>query len=319
MPPQASKPRILPHLSFLPIQGPHLLVKLLVTGGAGFLGRRVASAALERGHEVVVLSRHPDRVRDLPPGVSVIGGDLTAPQDLKGRLAELAPQGVIHAAAVVVDHDPQLHSVNVEGTAALCSMLGGLSPAPRLVYVSTFSVEDIPSTAYSDSKLAAESVVRASELPHAVMRPALIYGKGDSTNTPDLVARMAAGTQWLPGGGRVLIQPVHVDDVALACVMASEQKDVSGKTYRLGGPEPVTVRAYREAIRDASGGSARIRGLPLNMMNLAAGLLATLGKPRAQQVLAFHLTDHTVDSGEAQRDLNFQPRSLTEGLRTTFA
>jgi NADH dehydrogenase len=274
---------------------------------------------MDRGHEVVVLSRHPDRVRDLAPGASLIGGDLTNPKDLEARLAHLAPQAVVHAAAVVVDHDPQLHSVNVEGTAALCNILGGLSPAPRIVYVSTFSVEDIPSTSYSDSKLAAESVVRASNLPHAVMRPALIYGKGDSTNTPDLVARMAAGTQWLPGGGRVLIQPVHVDDVAHACVMAAEQSSVSGKTYRLGGPEPVSVRAYREAIRDASGGSARIRGLPLNMMNFAASLLASLGKPRAQQVLAFHLTNHTVDSAEAQRDLDFQPRALAEGLQATFA
>ena len=124
-------------------------LKLFVTGGAGFLGRHVTTAALERGHEVTVLSRHPDRLRNLPAGIQVMGGDLTAPDDLGKRLARLAPDAVVHAAAIVVDHDPTLHAVNVEGTAALCAMLSGLPQPPRVVHISTFSVEDIPPTDYN--------------------------------------------------------------------------------------------------------------------------------------------------------------------------
>ncbi len=282
------------------------------------MGRHVTAAARARGHEVAVLSRHPERARDVADEVTLVQGDLTAPGDLGERLAALAPDAVVHAAAVVVDHDPKLHQVNVEGTAALCKLLGGLPTPPRLVHVSTFAVEDPPPTEYSRSKLAAEEVVRASGLRQVVLRPTLVYGRGDGTNTPDLVARMAHGTHWLPGGGRVLIQPVHVDDVAQAAVAAAERGELHDRTYRLGGPEPVSVRAWREAVRDASGGAARIRGLPLGVLQLAAGALALLGKPRARDVLSFHVVDHVVDSADARRDLGFAPRALEAGLAETF-
>ncbi len=312
MPWWASKPR----LPFPLRTNPR--VKLLVTGGAGFLGRHVAAIALERGHEVVVLSRHPERARGVPSGAEIQEGDLTRPGPLAAALREIDPEAVVHAAAIVVDHDPKLNSVNIEGTAALCAALAGLQPAPRMVHVSTFSVEDVPPTDYSESKLAAEEVVRASGLSHVVLRPALIYGKGDKTNTPELVARMAHGTQWLPGGGRVLIQPVHVEDVALACVVAAERSKLVSRTYRLGGPEAVSVRHYREAVRDASGGQAAIRSLPLGLMNLAASVLSMLGKPRAKSVLSFHLMDHVVDTEEARQDLSYDPVSLDTGLKKTF-
>jgi NADH dehydrogenase len=293
-------------------------VKLLVTGGAGFLGRHVLSAARARGHEVTALSRHPDRVRDLPEGVQLVQGDLTTPEGLGERLGELELDAVIHAAAIVVDHDPTLHTVNVEGTAALCATLCGLPRPPRLVHVSTFAVEDPPPTAYSDSKLAAEEVVRASGLEHLVLRPTLIYGSGDGTNTPILVEKMRSGTHWLPGGGQVLIQPVHVDDVAEACIAAAERDDMNGRTYRLGGGEPVSVRAWREAVRDASGGAAQVRALPMPLLLAVARVAAALGKPRARDVLSFHLVDHAVDSEDARRDLDFSPRSIHDGLAETF-
>ena len=294
-----------------------------MTGGAGFVGRHVTARALERGHEVTVLSRHPDRVDGLPDGVHLVAGDLTDPGRLRDALVDLAnagqaPDAVVHAAAVVVDHDPKLHRVNVEGTGALCAALAALPTPPRLVHISTFAVEDIPATEYSESKLAAEEVVRGSGLPHVVLRPSLVYGRGDGTNTPALVEKMRQKTHWLPGGGRTLIQPVYVGDVAAACVAACERTDLSGGTYRLGGPEPVAVRAFREAVRDASGGSATIRPLPLGLLLFAAQGLALLGKPRAKDVLAFHQADHRVDISEAASDLDFRPRPLDEGLSLTF-
>jgi nucleoside-diphosphate-sugar epimerase len=296
-------------------------LKLLITGGAGFLGSHVTRAALAResgAHQVIVMSRHPERVQDLPEGARLVQGDLTQAERLAACLRDCAPDAVIHTAAVVADHDPKLMQVNVTGTAALCAALSQLSPAPRLVHVSTFSVEDPPPTEYSQSKLAAEEVVRHAGLAHVILRPSLIYGAGDGTNTPALVEAMREGTVWLPGGGAVRIQPVHVEDVAQACLAAAERDDLNGHTYRLGGPEPVSVRSYREAMRDASGGKARVRALPLKLLDLLAGGLQLLGRPRARQVLSFHLTDHTVDSQEAARDLQFKPRSLAEGLLRTF-
>lgn len=293
-------------------------MKLFVTGGAGFLGRKICAAALAEGHEVLAMSRHPERVQGLPDGVTLVGGELTDEEQLRGLLGQARPDALIHAAAVVTDDDPRLRPVNVGGTGALIAALQSLAEQPRLVLISTFSVEDIPATAYSESKREAEILVKDSGLPHVILRPALIYGPGDGTNTPALVTRMRSGSHWLPAGGATRIQPVYVEDVAAAILSAATLPDIEGRTYRLAGPEPVSVRAYREAVRDATGGRAVVRSIPLGLFGLAARLLSLAGKAGAQQVSLFHQADHAVDIEDSRRDLGFQPRSLAAGLATTF-
>lgn len=297
-------------------------MKLFVTGGAGFLGRKICVAALNEGHEVVAMSRHPERVQGLPDEVTLVPGELTDEQQLSDLLASTRPDAVIHAAAVVTDDDPQLRPVNVGGTEALIAALKAHGRAqgrpPRLVLVSTFSVEDIPPTAYSESKREAEDLIRESGLEHVILRPALIYGPGDGTNTPALVSRMSSGAHWIPAGGATRIQPVFVEDAAAAVVAAATLQDIGGQTYRLAGPEPVSVRAYREAVRDATGGRAVVRAIPLGLFGLAAWFLGLVGKAGAQQVLLFHRADHAVDIESSRRDLGFSPRSLAAGLAATF-
>lgn len=294
-------------------------MKILLTGGAGFLGRHVARAASAAGHEVLVLSRHPDRVGALPRSVHAVAGDLTRPESL-GQLPDWGAQVVIHAAAIVADDDPNLAEVNVSGTGNLLAALARAVVVPRLVHVSTFAVEDIPPTAYSESKLRAEEAVRKCGLPFVVLRPSLIYGRGDGTNTPALVERLRSGSHWLPAGGRATrIQPVHVEDVAAAVLAASERAGIEGGTYRLGGPEPMTVRAWRLAVRDACGGRAVIRAIPLPLFSVLASGLALLGKDGPASVLAFHQSDHAVDIEAARRDLGFAPRLHGPGLQSCFA
>lgn len=307
-----------PPLQAAPL-GPCAPVKILVTGGAGFLGRHVTRQAAARGHDVVVLSRHPERIDGLPAGVTAVAGNLSRPDTLTG-LAALAPAAVVHAAAIVADDDPRLHNVNVEGTRHLMQALAGLPNPPRVVAVSSFAVEDVPVTAYSASKLEAEQVVRDAGLPFVVVRPALIYGPGDGTNTPALVERLRAGSHWIPAGGRAAcIQPVHVDDVAAAIVRAVETPGIEGRTYRLAGPEPITVRAWRDAVLAACGGQARIRSIPLALFGLGARALALLGKRGPLGVYQFHRAEHAVDIAAARADLDFDPRDPATGLSQTFA
>ncbi len=265
-----------------------------------------------------------ERPADLTPAVEWVEGDITDTASLPRHLSVAQPDVVIHAAAVVSDTDPHLHNVNVTGTANLVAALeqlaleSGTDPA-RLVFVSSFSVEDIPPTPYSESKLEAEAVVRASELPFVIMRPTLIYGAGDPNHTPNLVRRMREGTMWLPDGGSALIQPAYVDDVAAALVAAAEGDGLEGRTFRLGGSTPLSVCNFRYAVRDASGGAGRIRSVPLFLWGLVARALALVGKHRPLSVLHFHLADHSVDSSEAIEELGYAPRSLKQGLTATFA
>jgi NADH dehydrogenase len=300
-------------------------VQVFMTGGSGFLGRHVVAALLAGGHRVCVLTRDPTaaraaaRVHGLPAGgVDFLQADLASPRSLQGAFADPAPDVVVHAAALLDAPPDDLEHVNVGGTRALLEALATSARPPRLVLVSSFATEDFPPTPYSESKLRAEALVRESGLPFVIVRPTLIYGRGDGQNTARLVAALRSGTMWLPGGGRTRIQPVHVEDVAAACVAAATAGPAIGRTYRLGGPEPVSVRAFREAVRDASGGRAHIRALPLAVLALGAPLLALAGRRGAAGVLAFHRADHAVDSSDAQRDLGLRPRDLAQGLAETF-
>ena len=149
-------------------------MKILVTGGAGFLGRHVVERLLATEQTPLVLSRDPERAADaLPPGVRCVAGDLTRPDALLELLETEAPEAVVHCAAIVSNDDPGLVGVNVGGTRSLVEQLQRAPGPPRLVYVSTFAVEDTPPTEYSESKLAAEEVVKASGLPFVIARPTL--------------------------------------------------------------------------------------------------------------------------------------------------
>ena len=289
---------------------------ILVTGGSGFVGRHVVSLALRGGHAVTLWTRRPPSAEGA--GERRIVADLARPESVRTALAEAPPDAVVHAAALMKGPRPELDAVNVEGTRTLVQGLARLPRAPRFVCLSSFAVEDTPPTPYSESKAAAEDVVRASGLPWVILRPTLIYGPNDGSNTERLVESLRAGTMWLPAGGRTTIQPVHVEDVAAACLEAAVRADAVGRTLRLGGPEPVSVRAWREAVRAASGGRARIQGIPLPVFAAAARGAALLGRRGALGVLAFHRATHAVDSEEAQRVLGFRPRTLDEGLAATF-
>lgn len=294
------------------------MTRLLVTGGAGFLGRQVLAQAHRQNWRLAITSRDPLGVQGLPAGTEAVTAELTDADSIASAVAVARPDVVVHAAAVVDDLHPDLHAVNVEGTRHLLAALAAQAQAPRLVHVSTFAVEDEPPTAYSASKLAAEELVRASGVPFVIVRPSLVYGPGDGTNTPRLVERLAAGSHWIPGGGVTRIQPVFVTDAASAIVAAASTDRALGNTYRLGGPEPVRVRDYRAAVRDASGGQAVIRALPLPLFGLLARGLALLGKDGPLGQLRFHRADHAVDIEATRRDLGFAPRPLAEGLALTF-
>jgi len=307
-------------------------VHLAITGGTGFLGRRIVARAAEAGHRVTVLCRDPQAAQAAaarePPvarGSPAAHGtvrwsrfELERAADGIDALAGAAPDVLVHAAAIIRGTMQELRACNVDATAALVGALARWPRPPRLVLISSFSAEDLPASHYSDSKRAAETQVRGSGLPWVILRPTLIYGPGDAGATAALVSELRAGTMWLPRGGRALIQPVHVDDVAAACVAAASRPDLAGRTYRLGGPSPVSVADFRAAVRDATGGHAELRELPMPLLAVLAGALSLVGKRGPAEAAAFHARDHVVDSRDAAADLGFAPRPLAEGLAQTF-
>lgn len=165
--------------------------------------------------------------------------------------------------------------------------------------------------------LAAEKTFRewaeTSGINWAILRPTLIYGHGQDKNLSE-IARIIARTRIFPilGGAKGLRQPVHVDDVAFACLAALNRHTASAHTYTLSGGE---VLCYREMVRRVFL-AMNLRPLLLNMPAWAFRLAVSAIKklPRYQSwttAMADRMNMDMVFSHEdARRDFGYNPRSF---------
>jgi len=158
-----------------PREGGDVSVRLLVTGGAGYIGSVVASLLVEEGHEVVVLDNLAKGHREaIPNGAGFVKGDLFDAGRLT-RVLDAGFEGVLHFAALSlvgesVEQPKRYYRTNVLGMLNLLEAMR-LAGVPRLVFSSTAAVygepvevpitEDAPThptTPYSSSKLAADAM-----------------------------------------------------------------------------------------------------------------------------------------------------------------
>lgn len=179
---------------------------LAITGGTGFVGKRLIDLALARGHRVRALTRRPQPDAQ---GIAWVAGSL----DDTGSLAELmeGADAVIHVAGVVnAPTLPDFLRGNAGGTANVIAAAEKSGPR-RFVHVSSLSARKPRLSHYGQSKQLAEAEVRASALDWTIVRPPAIYGPGDM-EMRDVFRMARLGLALLPPPGRMSI--VHVDDLA---------------------------------------------------------------------------------------------------------
>lgn len=297
--------------------------RVLVTGAAGFIGRRLATRLHERGADVVGFDREE---ASLPPGVRWERGALQDGAGLAGVLADA--EVVFHLAAAnghreSMDRPLADFEDNVLGTVSLLAAVAEQAPRARVVFASTRQLygraerlpanEDhrvAPPDVHSVHKEAAEHLVRhgAGErgAGFAILRLTNTYGPGQPTAGPSAgLAGRFLGDALAGRGVTVLGNPDllrdfnHVDDVVEALLLAGHPEAPSG-TWNLGSP-PVTLSDFAAAIFRALGEEPRVRAAPL-----PAGLAAVA------------IGDFHSDWSAIRRDLGWEPqRSLERGLAHT--
>ncbi len=274
-------------------------MKVLVTGGTGFIGGRLVERLQAEGHEVTAFGgeRTPleaARVRTLRDnGVRVVLGSL----DDRALLHELTAgtDVVFHLAAAQHEThmpDDYFYSVNVEGTRRLAEVCAAAG-VQRFVYGSTIGVygsasssalnEDSPprpDNIYSQTKLEAERVVRSfgEELPSTIIRIAETYGPGDG-RLLKLFKVINGGVFPMIGGGGNEHQPVHVDDLVGGLIAAAVAPQAAGQTVILAGAEILPTSRMVEIVAEALGKPLRQLTLPLPPLQFAAIVCETSCRP----------------------------------------
>lgn len=251
--------------------------------------------------EIHLLSRRPPSLPEtLTDRARTLLGDLSDPGTYRAALGERTI--VIHLAATVGNAPPDRHQeTNVEGTRALlaASEDAGIR---RFLLVSTIAVtfDDISGYPYALSKRAAEDLVRKSRLDHVIARPTIVLGLGSPIW--DRFRSLAAGPLLLVlGSGRTRIQPVWVDDLAIALLRLAVEPGAAGRTLELGGPEALTVEDFLRRVRGAMGkGAGPALHIPLRPV-LAPLRLVEKTTPLRLPVSAGQFSSFVYD-GVAQRD-----------------
>ncbi|MBB5697327.1 NAD-dependent epimerase/dehydratase family protein [Sphingomonas yantingensis] len=179
---------------------------LAITGGTGFVGKRLIDRALVAGHRVRALTRRPQAARE---GVEWIAGALDTPDALRDLAT--GAEAVVHVAGVVNAPDKAgFVAGNVTGTQAVAAAAKAVG-VPRFVHVSSLSAREPALSTYGWSKAEGEAAVLAAIPGAAVVRPPAIYGPGDMEML-ELFRLARKGVVPLPPPGR--FSTIHVDDLA---------------------------------------------------------------------------------------------------------
>jgi len=291
-------------------------VRIAVTGGTGFVGRHIVRRLRERGHAVRALVRNAGR--PLPEelrGVEIAPGDLSHPAALHSLVTGM--DAVIHLVGIIVERRAgTFEAVHVEGTRRMVEAARAAG-CRRFVHMSATGARDEPgATAYHRTKARAEHVVRGSGLSAAIFRPSIIVGPG---NVPvQLLARLHRRLPVIPvfGRGDFPIQPVWVEDVALAFALAAERAEIAG-TFELGGPDVVTYEEFVRAIGRAAGHPRPLLHVPLPLVRLAARAFDPLGPyaPITTDQLEMLVEGSTTPDNALGRVFGIDPATLEHALR----
>lgn len=273
-----------------------------VTGATSPVGRQLVDNLLGSGYVVHAISRgtaiHEHGARCIWHRC-----DLTQPGELPGFSARL----LVHAASIwlLPDRIEQFHENGVQRLIAFSSTsrfskANSSSPAEQAVAESLARAED--SVASTCEKL---------RIAYTIFRPTLIYGAGRDRNVAD-IARFAKRFGVFPilGKGIGLRQPVHVADLALACMSAADNPASFNRIYNLSGGETLTYREMVEKVFHAMGKRARIVSAPDQVFQLTIPLARLLPRYRhlKPEMAARMDRDLCFDHRAAKQDFGFSPR-----------
>ncbi|MDY7041153.1 MAG: NAD-dependent epimerase/dehydratase family protein [Chloroflexota bacterium] len=316
-------------------------MRVLVTGGTGFIGSHLVQALVARGDNVRALVRRESDVAELERlGVELFYGDLTDESSLSG-IAEGITH-VIHLAGLLGGAnvpDQRYWDVNVTGTANLfaqfrdrpierfihCSTTGVLGPIADPPADENWPVN--PSNLYELTKSEGEILVtrhgQEADMPVVVIRPGMVYGPGN-THLLGLFRTIQKGLFFLIGTGESSLDAVYIDDVVQGLLLGLDCPQAVGRTYIIAGERPVTVAELAQAIGKALGKAPYRFRLPLWaamwIARWSEWLGETLGfKPPLTLSRVRFLTENRACRIDRARDeLGYYSRvSIEEGIRRT--
>ncbi len=291
-------------------------MKVLVTGGTGFVGHQVVRSIADQGHDLKLLVRDSTRSRDLP-GRPVVG-EMTNKASL--RTAAEGVDAVVHLVAIRQGRAEEFERVMEQGTRDLIAAAkeGGVG---RFVLMSALGTSEATRdlVPYYHAKWEMEQAVKASGLEHVIFRPSFVFGRnGGILPTFRKLAKLTPVTPII-GSGEQKIQPIWIDDVAAYFAAAVDRVEAANRTFELGGPEVVSWNEFWQRLRAAVGIRRRpTLHVPVGLMRLNARVTERLPGdiPLTRDLLTMlEHGDNVVSNDDAVQAFQLPLAPLDEQLR----
>ena len=206
-------------------------MRILVTGGTGFVGSEIVRKARAAGHATILLNRTEAAA---------------AVETCADRMHGCA--SVIHLVGIISEAGEQtFENVHPRLTQKIVQA-AKQAQVRRFIHMSALGTRANASARYHRTKWAAEEIVRASGLDWTIFRPSIIYGPHDGF--VNLFARFTRFSPVVPllGGGHTKFQPISVTSVARSFLSALTESQAVGRTFDLVGDEVLTLRQIVDAI-----------------------------------------------------------------------
>jgi nucleoside-diphosphate-sugar epimerase len=318
-------------------------MKVLVTGGTGFVGSHLVRRLLSRGHEVVSLDKNPGLFDDdlRARGARLVEGSVTEAEDV--RRAMEGCELVYHLASPfgdILQPDGAYWDIEVNGTRNILQTAERMG-VHRVVHCSTQGVHGIindppgdedspiaPRDYYCYSKAEGERVCqefirRGTDV--VIVRPTSVYGPGDTRGWLKLYRMVSSGWFLMIGDGKTLNHPVYVDNLVDMFELVAANPSARGRAYLAGDDTSVTLTDLVRGVGDAVGAPVRILRFPwyrgawlgasaVEMVSKKVGIKPPVFRRR----LSWFKTNRSFRIDRARTELGYQPRvSLKEGLERT--
>ena len=295
--------------------------RVTVFGGSGFLGRQIVKYLAAQGTNVRVAVRHPERASFLERfgrdgQIELVHADVWDETTVARAVKQSA--SVINTVGHYLEKGGATFNA-VHGQGALhVARQAGQAGAKRLIHISGLGADPTSDSPYVQARGIGEVLVKEAFDGVTIFRPSVIFGPDDSFfNT---LADMARQTPILPlfGMGRTNLQPVHVGDVAEACVRVLADPSTEGKVYEFGGPRVYTYKALVRLALKLADKRRVLVPVPFFMWDTLATLMTFLPNPPLTRDQVKLMKRDNVLEGKALtlEDLGIAPASVEEILPT---
>ena len=315
------------------------MIKVLVTGAYGFLGKYLIKELTGNGYSVIAFGRKKAELDKLKrENVETFVGDFCDEEAITE--ASKGADYIIHAGALstVWGKRDDFLKTNVDGTANVIKACRA-NNIKKLVYVSSPSIyattrdrlniteDDYDETNslnyYIESKILAEKELRASDIPYVVIRPRGLFGIGDTSIIPRLIRANRKIGIPLFNGGKNIVDITCVENVALALRLAMEKDVPSGSVYNITNGEPREFKSILEELFEQIGESPKYLKLGLGFMLGVSSLIEFIFKLfriyKEPMITRYNICtlgySQTLNIEKAKEELDYKPLiTLSEGI-----